>query len=226
MSNKLATTLQNTIKATIAILLVALTQSATANEPENGAATNQPSALEIDRPDHPLAQEMIRAAIKEGPRSKEMRAIFEAQNVYRERAGLPALSWSRDLQISSADLVAEISSRGCSAWSVESVLSEEDVARYWASWIRGVGGEAKPQDLSGRFVASEWELGGRDYSAADGLCMHDAMNDNQACHAYAQMMGPKTKSVGCAYQVCASGAQVWICSYDGDLELARTEVAE
>lgn len=176
-------------------------------------------AAGIDRPDHPVARRFMREHPRTAPLTGEMVEILEAQNRLRSFAGLDGMKWSDELSRASRDLVAVIAERGCSAWSVEMALREEKAASpYWASSVRGVDGSHTPQDISARFVVSEWELGRRDYSAADGMCMRE----DAACLSYANIMAPTSTRVGCNHRVCANGAQVWVCRYDGG-ELAELE---
>ncbi len=138
-----------------------------------------------------------------------MRDMLDAQNAYRANAGLPALAWSAELEGRADLLIERISERTCSAWAADALTAEEGASFYWAPAVRGIGGSSTPQDLSARFVASEWEQGVIDYSSADGVCMRET----RSCGAYASMMAPASRVIGCDYLVCSTAAQVWVCLY-------------
>ena len=196
--------------AALPVLALALASSAYAAPQQEAAPVSSPAAAaSIDRPDHPLARKLAREAANTLP--APMRDMLSAQNAYRARSDLPPFAWSFELEEQADLLVERISGRTCSAWAADALTAEEGASFYWAPAVRGIGGSATPQDLSARFVASEWEQGARDYSSADGVCMRDT----RTCGAYASMMAPDARFIGCDYLVCSTAAQVWVCQYGG-----------
>ena len=169
------------------------------------------AAASIDRPDHPDAARLTAANV--APPSGPMQEIYDSHNKHRALAGFEALIWSRQLAQEADGLVEQVADGNCSAWAANSYTEDQRAGFYWAPGVRGIGGSSAAQDLTARFVASEWhEEGARDYSYAEGACTRDT----RSCRAYALLMDPSARRIGCDFTVCSNNAQVWICRFEGE----------
>lgn len=147
-----------------------------------------------------------------------MGEMFETQNSYRAVEGRKPLVWSQPLADDAKRMVGEISDSSCSAWAAGQATNNQLASYYWAPAVRGIGGSSTAQDLSARYVVSEIVDAGGDYVLSEGYCRRDT----PACHAYAFMIHPATRRVGCDYTICNNNAQVWVCRYEGDNPVAET----
>lgn len=135
--------------------------------------------------------------------------MLAAQNQIRDRLGLDPLSWSPELSVPAA-ATAEAAAKGaCSMGSTERAVRGADVSLYWAAAIRRFGGEDAMQDISPSYVVSRWREGRSAYDADTRSCR----GSSSECAAYARMVAPENREVGCARMRCPSHAQVWICQY-------------
>lgn len=144
--------------------------------------------------------------------------MIQTQNAYRTEAGRKPLIWSQPLADEAEKMVSEISESSCSAWGAGQVTSGRLASFYWAPAVRGIGGSSSAQDLSARYIVSEIVDAGGDYVLSEGYCSRDT----PACRAYAFMIHPASRRVGCDYTICNSNAQVWVCRYEGDSPVAES----
>lgn len=194
-----------------AVAFVTLTGVLGAIAQEQTVVRSPMAAAGIDRPDHPDAARLT--AANRLPTSPVMLELFTEQNRFRAEVGRPPLIWSPGLVDEASALVTEIDNRNCSAWAARMTTEGIHAGVYWAPSVRGIGGSSTAQDLSARYIASEWrEEGGATYSDADGMCMRET----EACRAYAYIMSPLARQVGCDQTVCSNNAQVWICRFEGE----------
>jgi hypothetical protein len=138
---------------------------------------------------------------------KNLTGMLAAQNDARKRVGLPALTWSADLA-SKAEATVRQAAGQCSSTAVEKLSKAADASTYWAAPSRRIDGEGSAQDIRPSYLVSQWKEGGPDYDFATGKC-----RESGACEAYARMVAPAAKAVGCAKTTCNSQAQVWACLY-------------
>lgn len=135
--------------------------------------------------------------------------MLAAQNQVRTRLGLEALTWSADLSASAAATAASAAEGACSMGSTARAVRGEDASLYWAAAIRRFGGDDVAQDISNAYVVSRWNEGRSAYDPQALACR----NTSTECAAYARMVAPAHREVGCAYMRCPSQAQLWICRY-------------
>jgi pathogenesis-related protein 1 len=181
--------------------VLALTASATAQSVSLGPKTGVSAASSPWSSQPRNGEPVVEPASMEG--------MLAAQNAARQRIGLPMMTWSPELA-AKAEAIASAEAAGkCNINSTEKTAAAQDVAAYWASGLRNVGGITGVQGILPSFLVSEWSTGRPDYDLARHQCRRDG-----ACDQYAKMVSPTAHQVGCARAICPSQAQVWICRYD------------
>lgn len=139
----------------------------------------------------------------------DLSGMLAAQNQVRTRLGLAPLIWSASLSESSGALARTASAGACSMGSAEKTMRGKDASLHWASATRRFGGEDAVQDIPSSYVVSLWREGRKGYDAASAACR----TKSPECAAYARMVAPANREVGCARVVCPSKSQVWVCEY-------------
>jgi pathogenesis-related protein 1 len=135
--------------------------------------------------------------------------MLAAQNQVRTRLGLQPLTWSAELSASAAVTAEDAAKGACSMGSTAKAVRGADVSLHWAAAIRRLGGEDAIQDISSSYVVSRWREGRSAYDADTRSCR----SSSPECAAYARIVAPANREVGCARMRCPSHAQVWICQY-------------
>jgi hypothetical protein len=147
-----------------------------------------------------------------------MAGMLAAQNIARQRIGLPLLTWSPELAAKAeATVSAEVEGK-CNINSAARAAEAEGVAVYWAAGLNRLGGTPSVQGILPSFVVSEWSAARADYDLARHTCRRTG-----ACHQYAKMVSPNAHEVGCAMAICPSKAQVWICRYSDSVPPAAAK---
>lgn len=93
--------------------------------------------------------------------------------------------------------------------STANAVRDQDVSLHWASSLRRLGGVDAVQDISAAYVVSRWREGRPAYDAASGACQAGSSQ----CAAYARIVAPDNRELGCARLICPSQAQIWTCQY-------------
>lgn len=135
--------------------------------------------------------------------------MLAAQNQIRTRLGLEALTWSADLSAFAAETAEDAAEGACSMGSTARAIRGVDVSLHWASAIRRFGGDDAAQEISNSYVVSRWNEGRLAYDSGALACR----NSSPECAAFARMVAPANREVGCAYIRCPSQAQLWVCRY-------------
>lgn len=169
-----------------------------------GLASAQNIATSQNPPAPAIAQRPV-AAVEPAALS----GMLAAQNQVRARLGLQPLVWSASLTESAGALARTASGGACTLGTADKALRGKDVSLHWAAAIRRFGGEDAAQELSASYVVSRWREGRTGYDAAKGACRDKSLE----CAAYARMIAAANRQVGCARNICAGKAQVWLCEY-------------
>ncbi len=139
----------------------------------------------------------------------DLSGMLAAQNQVRARLGLEPLAWSADLTDAARATARTAGEGACTMASTGRSVRGQDVSLYWASALRRLGGVDALQDISPGYVVSRWREGRAAYDAAGGKCP----DGSAQCAAYARIVSPDNRAVGCAKLVCPSQAQIWACLY-------------
>lgn len=139
----------------------------------------------------------------------DVSGMLAAHNQARERLGLKPLSWSADLTDTARATARAATQGACTMASSANAVRGQDVSLHWASALRRLGGVDAVQDLSASYVVSRWREGRSAYDAAGGSCQ----GGSAQCGAYARIVAPGNREIGCARLICPSQAQVWVCHY-------------
>ena len=151
------------------------------------------------------------ATVRTAPATEpaDVSGMLAAQNQVRARLGLQPLMWSADLTDTARATVRKASQGACNMASTANAVRDQDVSLHWASSLRRLGGVDAVQDISAAYVVSRWREGRQAHDAANGECKDGASH----CLAYARMVAPKNREIGCARLICPSQAQIWACHY-------------
>lgn len=133
--------------------------------------------------------------------------LLAAHNRWRARVGVPALGWSEALAQSSARWATELArSRACALQHSDSPDVGENI--YWAGALEWSDGRTELQAVTPTDVVDLWGRESADYNLARNTCQ-----PGKQCGHYTQLVWKATREVGCALQVCAGKAQIWVCQY-------------
>lgn len=139
----------------------------------------------------------------------ELAGMLDAQNQIRVRLGLDPLVWSAALTEAAKDGARAASKGACTMSSTANAVRDQDVSLYWAAAIRRLGGAGAAQDIPAPYVVARWREGRAAFEAGDQSCRSGSSD----CRAYARMVAPANREIGCARVLCPSQAQVWVCQY-------------
>ncbi len=139
----------------------------------------------------------------------DVSGMLAAQNQVRTRLGLQPLLWSADLTDTARATVRTASQGACTMASTANAVRDQDVSLHWAPSIRRLGGADAAQDISAAYVVSLWREGRPAHEAANGECPRGSSQ----CLAYARIVAPKNREIGCARLICPNQAQIWACHY-------------
>lgn len=143
-----------------------------------------------------------------GAEPRELAGMLLRQNETRAKLGVPSLVWSSDLAARTREKVQAATKTSCGVSALRRMATAEGMVMHWVSPLRRIDGAVVSQGISASYVVSEWSAGRADFDSATGLCRRSG-----ACDSYARMTAPEARLVGCAKVTCASGAQVFACSY-------------
>lgn len=139
----------------------------------------------------------------------DVAGMLAAHNQIRARLSLQPLAWSADLTDTARATARGASQGACSMASTADAVEDLDVSLYWAASIRRLGGVGTAQDISASYVVSRWREGRSAYDDATGVCQ----DESSQCRAYARIVAPPNREIGCARLICPNQAQVWVCHY-------------
>ena len=127
------------------------------------------------------------------PRQSISKAMLEAHNAIRARAGVPPLVWS--------DQLAEVAQDWANHLIATGGLSHRPNNRYGENIYTISGGAATPSE-----VVDLWAKEARGYDIRGNTCCG-------VCGHYTQLVWSKTRAVGCAV-ADAPRREIWACNYD------------
>ena len=139
----------------------------------------------------------------------EMRGMLAAQNDARKKMGAPALSWSSELAVKATATLKAAAIGSCPITTAEKTGKEKNASIFWAPGLRRLGPEIAVQDISPSYLISRWREGRSNYDTISRECRVKGSD----CQAYARMIAPRAKAVGCAKQICPNKTQIWACHY-------------
>ena len=139
----------------------------------------------------------------------EMRGMVAAQNDARKKMGLPALIWSSELAGKAAATTKAAAIGSCPVTTAEKAGKDKNASIFWAPGLRRLGPDLAVQDISPSYLVSRWREGRASYDAISRECRTKGGD----CEAYARMIAPRAKAVGCARQICPNKTQIWACHY-------------
>lgn len=138
-----------------------------------------------------------------------MRGMLAAQNDARSKAGAFPMTWSSELALKAAATAKAAAAGSCPVTSAEKAGKEKNASIFWAPGLRRLGPDLAVQDMSPAYLVSRWREGRVNYDNISRLCRSKGGD----CEAYARMIAPKAKAVGCAKQICPNKTQIWACHY-------------
>lgn len=139
----------------------------------------------------------------------DVAGMLAAQNQVRARLTLQPLMWSADLTDRARATARSASQGACTMASTADAVEDLDASLFWAASVRRLGGVDAAQDISASYVVSRWREGRSAHDDATGACR----GGTSQCRAYARIVAPANREVGCARLICPSQAQVWVCHY-------------
>lgn len=139
----------------------------------------------------------------------ELRGVVEAHNTHRARLKLTPLAWSKPLADAAGEMRDQLVAADCGQGYRARREASAVANIYAAAPVVERGGGSWAQELTAKYVVSEWAAARFDYAPATGACAKPG-----ACAAYARMITPETRAIGCAMSVCANKGQVWVCRYE------------
>lgn len=149
------------------------------------------------------------ASAPKGPLNRdEQREMVAAHNRWREKVGVPELSWSSKLAQTAQDWAKHIEqTRACridaSAHSDRKDLGEN--LAYFSA-IRYSNGTRRMQEVDPARVVDSWAGERKNYDYASDSC-------SGVCGHYTQIVWKSTEQVGCGRAICSDESQVWVCNY-------------
>lgn len=120
-----------------------------------------------------------------------------AHNAWRQKVGVPNLTWSATLAQVAQAWADDLKSRSCAFEHRPNNQYGENI--YWAS-----GFSPSPKD-----VVDSWAGEIQDYNYADNSCTPGKM-----CGHYTQVVWRDTQQVGCGTSSCDNGSILWVCNYN------------
>jgi hypothetical protein len=135
--------------------------------------------------------------------------MLGAQNQIRERLSLQPLLWSVDLTDTARATVRAASQGACTMASTANAVRDQEVSLHWAASLRRFGGVDSVQEISASYVVSRWREGRAAYDPAS----HSCQDGSPQCKAYARIVAPDNREIGCARLICPNQAQIWACHY-------------
>lgn len=136
--------------------------------------------------------------------------LIDTHNQWRQAVGVAPLRWAEDLAAGAQRWAERLASEKACAMEHSSAEQRQQAGEnlYWASPVRWSDGRREVQKVPGSKVVNAWGSEQADYDHAANECA-----PGRACGHYTQMVWHSTREVGCAMQVCADLAQVWVCRY-------------
>jgi len=154
--------------------------------------------------------------VKATPEPLDPYRMVRAHNVWRTRAGLPGLHWSKKLADKAADRAEKLAREGC---TLKHSGGEYGENLFWESPLKistntGSGGWRQRNELpkvTEQEVVDSWAAERQWYSHQTNTCNAPA---GKGCGHYTQLVWKNTREVGCARAICPDNAQIWVCLYD------------
>lgn len=154
--------------------------------------------------------------VKAAPRPLDPYKMVRAHNVWRTRAGLPGLHWSKKLADRAASWSQELARQSCTMKHSGGKYGEN---LFWASPTKVTTenrkGERRQrnelQEVTEQQVVDSWANERQWYSHETNTCNAPA---GKSCGHYTQLVWKSTLEVGCARAICPDNAQIWVCLYD------------
>lgn len=131
--------------------------------------------------------------------------LVSEHNRWRSRVGAPPLRWSEDLAQSAGQWAGQLAASGCQMRHSEGPQGENI---FWGGPVTWSDGRTELQTVRGEQVAGAWGQEAADYDYASNSCA-----PGKVCGHYTQVVWATTEALGCARQVCADKAQIWVCQY-------------
>lgn len=138
-----------------------------------------------------------------------MRGMLAAQNDARKKMNVPALTWSSELAGKATATLKAAAVGSCPVTAAEKAGKDKNAGIFWAPGLRRLGPEIAVQDISPSYLVSRWREGRANYDTVSRQCRVKGSD----CDAYARMIAPRAKTVGCAKQICSNKTQIWACHY-------------
>lgn len=139
-----------------------------------------------------------------------MTGMLAAQNDTRKKMGAPGLTWSSELAAKATATAKAAAAGSCPVTAAEKVGKEKNASIFWAPGLRRLGPDLAVQEISPSYLVSRWREGRTNYDTISRQCRAKGSD----CDAYARMIAPKAKTVGCARQICPNKTQIWVCHYN------------
>ncbi|HNY40835.1 MAG TPA: CAP domain-containing protein [Bryobacteraceae bacterium] len=121
------------------------------------------------------------------------REMLAAHNAVRTGAGIPALTWSRELESTARNWANALMARR--------QFKHRPDTPYGENLFEITGDSASPGD-----VVNAWAAQARDYDYRSNSC-------RRVCGHYTQVIWSDTKQVGCGV-ARGRGREVWVCNYN------------
>lgn len=141
---------------------------------------------------------------------KERIEMVKAHNDWRQKVGVPNLTWSNTLASTAEQYAVTLSRTGCEMTHSGNGYGENI---YWASpLIKSYSSDKKIYALkavSAPNVSTPWAAEIKDYAYKNNTCRKGAI-----CGHYTQMVWKSTTEVGCGKAACSNNAQIWVCNYN------------
>lgn len=135
--------------------------------------------------------------------------LLDTHNAWRAQVGVAPLRWADDLAADAGRWAATLAHDGCRMrHSPDAERPDAGENLFWASPLRWSDGRTEVQAVDGRQVADAWAGERADYDHARNSC-----TPGKPCGHYTQMVWRGSRELGCARQVCADRAQLWVCRY-------------
>lgn len=122
--------------------------------------------------------------------------ILATHNAWREKTGVPPLSWSNDLAAYALDWANTLKDQGCD-------IEHRDPNQYGENLAWAGGAHLSPET-----VVNLWGAEEAFYNYDRNSCKR-----GEVCGHYTQLVWRDSRSVGCAVAHC-SDSEAWVCNYD------------
>jgi pathogenesis-related protein 1 len=129
-----------------------------------------------------------------------MKGMVARHNYWREKVGVPPITWSNELAVVAGKWAKELKRKGCEM--EHSPRSGKFGTGYGENLYWSSGMQRTPEHVVDSW-ASEIEY----YNSSTGKC------NGGVCGHYTQIVWSKTTAIGCAMEKCGD-EEIWVCNYN------------